>query len=353
VTLAPGRIRFADYITVHWFPHHFLEASTRESYRYNLGRHILPWFGTTRMSDILPIHVREWVTDLIAQGVTPATIRHQKIILSAIFTTALNDLVISLHPCRGVKTPPVPVKEYQILSPDEITRLLAALPTDTARLLVEVAIESGLRWGELIELRPADLNTSSGVLTVSRAVVELHPDDHPDGGRFLDKPYPKSRRTRRFRLDPILVRSLKKHITARKLDGDDLLFHLSMFTTDRAARAVLVDADQLSSTEPNADGRTYRHGTCPPTPPAPAAAHTAAPRSPPTAPAAASKDSTHPAAREHCEDAVHYRRSLRIQFERAQPGPGRGADRAPNPASIFSLASSAAGFVANRCTAPR
>jgi integrase len=259
-----GRIRFADYVNVHWFPHHVLEHSTRESYRYNLGRHILPWFGSMRMGDILPIHVREWVTDLIGQGVTPATIRHQKIILSAIFTTALNDFVISLHPCRGVKTPAVPVKEYQILSPEEITRLLAALPGDTARLLVEVAIESGLRWGELIELRPADLNTGTGVLTVSRAVVELHPDDHPDGGRFLVKPYPKSRRTRRFRLDPALIRALKQHIKTRGLDDEDLLFHLSVFTTDTkpgAARPVLVDAEQLGHTEPNVDGRTYRQGT--------------------------------------------------------------------------------------------
>jgi hypothetical protein len=35
-----GKIRFADYVNVHWFPHHVLEASTRESYRYNLNKHI-------------------------------------------------------------------------------------------------------------------------------------------------------------------------------------------------------------------------------------------------------------------------------------------------------------------------
>ena len=158
-----------------------------------------------RIGDILPIHVREWVTELVAAGVSPATIRHQKIILSAVFTTALNDFVISLHPCRGVKTPSVPVREYQILSPDVIARLQLALPNDTARLLVDTAIESGLRWGELIELRPVDLHRPSGILTVSCALVELHPTDHPDGGRFLIKPYPKGRRTRRLKLDATLV----------------------------------------------------------------------------------------------------------------------------------------------------
>src|SRR5439155_431878 len=99
--------------------------------------------------------------------------------------TALNDSVINLHPCRGVKTPPVPVKEYQILSPDEINRLLTALPTDTARLLAEVAIESGPRWGELAEMRPADLNTSTGVLTASRARRRQDGHDQPRGPRAV------------------------------------------------------------------------------------------------------------------------------------------------------------------------
>jgi hypothetical protein len=60
-----------------------------------------------KIRDILPVHVREWVTQLSAAGVSPAQIRHLKIILSAVFTTALNDFVVVLHPCRGVKTPTV------------------------------------------------------------------------------------------------------------------------------------------------------------------------------------------------------------------------------------------------------
>src|SRR5581483_10419917 len=111
-----------------------------------------------RMRYILPIHVREWVTELSDSDVSPAQIRHVKIILSAVFTTALNDFVVVLHPCRGVKTPTVPVKEYRILTPTEFEALLAALPSDTARLFVEVSIGTGLRWGELTELRPADLH---------------------------------------------------------------------------------------------------------------------------------------------------------------------------------------------------
>ena len=86
-----------------------IEVSTREAYTYQLGKHIMPWFGPMRMNEIMASTVREWVTDLQAKGVSPATIQKVRFILSAIFTAALND-VTYLHPCKGVKTPTVPKK---------------------------------------------------------------------------------------------------------------------------------------------------------------------------------------------------------------------------------------------------
>jgi integrase len=256
-----GQLRFASYVAKQWLPNHIMEPTTRQSYRYNLDRHIIPWFGPMKMADILPIHVREWVVDLIANGVTPATIRHQKIILSTVFTTALNDFVIRLHPCRGVKTPTVPVKPCRILTPAEIARLLLALPCDPARLLVDTFIGTGLRWGELIELRPHDLHPASGILTVTRAVVELNPEDHPTGDRFLIKPYPKGKRSRRFRLDPTLITALRDHMKQHQLGPDDLLFHYEAITTAESAPAPLALAVDLGLTDPNPNGRQYRHGT--------------------------------------------------------------------------------------------
>jgi integrase len=263
-----GQQHFADYVTSAWMPNHVMEPTTRQSYRYNLDRHIVPWFGPMKMSDILPIHVREWVVHLMSTGMTPATIRHQKIILSAVFTTALNDFVIRLHPCRGVKTPTVPVKDYRIFTPDEIATLLLALPNDPARLLVETFIGSGVRWGEASELRPHDLQTRTGILTVSRSVVELNRDDHPAGGRFLVKPYPKTKHSRRFRLDFDLVAAIQAHIDTHHLGPDDLLFPFDALNTRPSdtgpAKPGANETHELSDlglTCPNHDGRQYRHAT--------------------------------------------------------------------------------------------
>ena len=190
------------------------------------------------------------------KGLRPGDDRRNKVILSAIFTTALNDQVTVLHPCKGVKTPPVPVKPRTIITPEQFAQVYKALPGPEHRLLVETEIESGLRWGELTELRVRDIEFASRMLTVSRTVVELHPKFHPDGGRFLVKEYPKDREFRRLKLSA--------QITA-KLGRTSLSTAWAVTTCSSKRRADESRESgscgsrrpgQLGRTEPNAKGRT-------------------------------------------------------------------------------------------------
>jgi hypothetical protein len=49
-----GRQTFRRYVTEEWLPNHVIEATTRESYTYLIGKHILPWFSPMRMNEIRP-----------------------------------------------------------------------------------------------------------------------------------------------------------------------------------------------------------------------------------------------------------------------------------------------------------
>ena len=253
-----GRQRFRRYVLEEWLPNHQMEARTRENYTYYLDRHILPWFGSMRMIEVMPADVRSWITHLKNEKVSAHVIRYCMTILSAIFTTALND-VIHLHPVRGVKPPPVPRKRRSIVTPEQFDRLYLELPADTMKLLVETDIESGLRWGELTELRPKDLNIVTGVLTVRRVVVELPPRFHPEGGRFLVKDYPKDQEHRQLKLSPQIVAKIVAHIEQHAIADGDLLF--AMPDLPQRSLRVLADPATLGLTKPNAAGRRYRHGT--------------------------------------------------------------------------------------------
>lgn len=274
VKLAEGRIgdprrgrQLVDTYIDRWLTDHVMEPSTCEAYTYQINRHIRPWFGPMKIGEVLPAHVREWITDMRGQinprtretALSTKTIRNIFNILSAIFTTAVNDQVIFLHPCRGVKTPTAAAKPLTVITPEQFDTIYSSLAGPDGKLLVETAIESGVRWGELTELRVKDLAAASRMLTISRAVVQVDPKFHPDGGRFIVQNYPKGKRFRRFKLSAQIVKKLSAHITQLSLGRDDLLFAYRNQTA-HVIRGV-PDPDRLGLTEPNSQGRRYRHGT--------------------------------------------------------------------------------------------
>ena len=106
-----GRQTFEAYVLEKWLPHHLLEPGVRANYAGHIRNHLLPFFGPMKMRDIMPEHVRQWVTYMKDKGASARTIKYSKgSILNAIFTTALDDEVVTIHPSHGVKTPPMPSK---------------------------------------------------------------------------------------------------------------------------------------------------------------------------------------------------------------------------------------------------
>src|SRR5262249_15550597 len=112
--------------------------------------------------------------------------------------------------------------------------------------------------GELRGVGGKDIACSTRMLTVSRAVVEVNAKFHPLGGRFLVKDYPKDGEYRRLKLTSQIVAKLQAYVRAFGLSDDDLVFAMP----ERGpVLNVLPNPDRLGRTEPNAAGRTYRHGT--------------------------------------------------------------------------------------------
>ena len=202
------------------------------------------------------------ITRMEAEKVPVHSIWKAKVVVDAIFRTALNELVVGIHPGHGVEPPVAALKTKLIVTPEQFDAVYLALDNEMYRLLVETDIETGLRWGELTELRPRDINLATGMLTVSRAVVQLNPKIHPEGKRFYVKAYPKDRKHRTLKLPEHLTKKIEQYVTAHEIGPDDLLFHfvplprkVGLLPTD------LPDPETLGWTEPNASGHIYRHGT--------------------------------------------------------------------------------------------
>lgn len=261
--LQAGKQRFRTYVEKKFLPNHVVELSTKQGYTYEIERYLMPTFGSSPMATIMPGDVREWVATMQRDGVQPPTIEKCKTILDAIFSTAHHEQIIYLHPGRGVKTPPVARRPRRIITAEQFDAVYAELPSDALRLLVETDIESGLRWGELTELRVKDLDFRTGMLTVCRVVVRLTKKFHPEGKRFLVKDYPKDGEWRQLKLPGHLVSKVEAYVKKHALMPADLLFTYEppVEATRRVVPQTLPDPETLGWSEPNAKGRRYHHGT--------------------------------------------------------------------------------------------
>lgn len=259
IDVRSGRQTFARYVCGVWLANHPVEASTREGYAYIIGKHLLPVFGRMRMAEILPGHIRSFLRRLLDTGTSSYTVQRCKTVLGAIFTTALADEIVTIHPCRGIRGPLRPRRPLHILTPTEFDALLAALGHERWQLWAETALETGLRWGELAELRTADLDLEVRTITVARTVLELRSTFHPTGGHFLVKDYPKNHEHRTLRISQPLTARLRTHLTEHRLGPHDLLF-----SRYPAIHGTVISPPRDTNTTARAEAITesrHRHGT--------------------------------------------------------------------------------------------
>ena len=259
--LVRGQQNFERYVRDKWFPNHRVELRTRETYHYYLERWVIPWFKHMRLIEVMPDDIREFITDLERQGAKASSIGYCVTILSAIFTTALHGQAVFFHPCRGVSVPVVAKKVRQIVTPEEYDLLHTALGKERWQLLVETDIESGLRWGELTELRPKDFSFRTCRVTVSRVVVELPARFHPTGGRFLVKEYPKDDEHRVVSISSQLTAKIQAFITEHEVGNDDLIFTRPPQPVKPLRLRLVPDPDKRRPIMSGGVATKYKHGT--------------------------------------------------------------------------------------------
>jgi integrase len=226
-----GQVTFAEYVETVWLPSKQVETSTLAAYRSYLDKHFIPVFGRRPMGKILPSEIQRWVTTASAPTtgtaagncLSAASVRKYHTMLHSVFERALRDRVVTFNPCAHTELPKVVKKKARTLTPVEYAAILAALPAQH-RLMVETAIDTGLRWGELIALKPRHLDLTAGKLMVEETIVEVSLKNSPTGKRMLTKAYPKDNEPRTMGLPPELVTQLAAHIAERRLKPADLLF---------------------------------------------------------------------------------------------------------------------------------
>ena len=219
---ANARMTFREYAEVYWWPSKHLEVNTQVTYRTVLEKHLLPFFGALPMGSIVPTTVEAWVAR-VAQDLAPKSVRQYLSVLSQIFRKATRDRVVGFNPCDGVETPKVVKRQLRIPTPAEFSAVLNELPA-RYQPLVLVDIETGLRWGELVALRPRHIDFLRRTFRIEQVIVEVSKKRSPTGNRMIVKDYPKDDEPRSLRVSEELVRTIATLVERLQLGPDDLLF---------------------------------------------------------------------------------------------------------------------------------
>lgn len=154
-----------------------LRPRTAAEYRRLIAGPLKP-FTDARLAAITPEQVRSWYSALIAAGTKTQAARAYEL-LKAILSTAANDGRIKTNPCqiRGAASASTG-KKTEPPTPSELQAIVSGI-TPRFRAAVILAAWTGVRYGELTELRRRDLeiigddDNQAIVVKVSRAVTHV------------------------------------------------------------------------------------------------------------------------------------------------------------------------------------
>lgn len=174
-------ITLADFIENVYFPTYtkYLSPTTVSNY-WRLFESKKPYciktyFGKYKLKEIKRRMVQQYV-NLLADNVSPKTVRAYKMWLHTVFDTAICEDIIKPHcnPTDNIKLPPKNKPDIEAYTLDEVNKLLELSANDNINhLVIGLGTLAGLRRGEMLGLRwqDVDLTKGSSELHIVQTVV--------------------------------------------------------------------------------------------------------------------------------------------------------------------------------------
>jgi integrase len=136
-------------------------------------KHLNRVFKDTRLSEVSPGLVRKYITERREDGVSPATINRELSLLKSILYAAEYDGLVASNPIRGRRVKKLEEnnsREKLILDlnlTDEDLRRLVDSAVPHFKPILEIALVTGMRRGEILKMKWKDVDLRLGTIRVS------------------------------------------------------------------------------------------------------------------------------------------------------------------------------------------
>jgi len=137
-----------------------------------LRNRVNPYIGDVRLCKLTPADVRAMYRRLLSDGLTPSTVGRVHAILKQSMRDAVRDKYLRANPLDDVKPPKQQRTEENVLTADEVRRLLNAVRGERFECAFYLCSLVGLRIGECLALRYEDVDWECGTIRVERTLHE-------------------------------------------------------------------------------------------------------------------------------------------------------------------------------------
>lgn len=158
-----------------------LKNSTRISYDFFLDTHILPKWGSVKLTKMRTIELQDFFNSF-SPRLAPKTIRNMHACLRTVLTQGKTWGIIRVNPAQGVRLPRKKARKPPVLlAKQDIRRVIDVLPEPT-KSIVTLMVVGSLRVGEVTALRWERIH-SDRIEIVERFYEGEFDDTKTDAGR--------------------------------------------------------------------------------------------------------------------------------------------------------------------------
>ncbi|AGR47480.2 integrase [Brevibacillus phage Abouo] len=181
--ISPNKMTFKDFVQEWEVKYAKKELSQKTLITYNryLNNRIIPTFGHMRLDEIKPFHIVNFFSDLSEEGsrhdrkagsLSSSSLLVVYRALRNVLQRAVDWKIISINSAATVKKPRANSKEVKPYDEEEVTKLFMALQNELYhwRMMITIALTTGLRRGELIALEWSHIDLDTGTIDVKQNI---------------------------------------------------------------------------------------------------------------------------------------------------------------------------------------
>ena len=194
-----------------------IRPNSKRHYESVYTKHIKPYLGNKRLTDITKLMITDTINQIYMKGYQWETLNKIRVLLIDMLDRAMEDNLLVKNPTRGVRLPiNKPQNEVKALTREDQKAFFECSAGTFYYNLFGVAINTGLRPGELFALTENDIDLTKNEIKVTKTLLYQKLDGDEQKEFHIDLPKTQSS-NRTVPINSFCREALQKQIVLHKI----------------------------------------------------------------------------------------------------------------------------------------